>query len=208
MSEVKSLLEDKEALREVSPEEFEKMKKEADQGGRKFEAIPSKLVFVKKPGGEGAPPKYKSRWVVCGNLEPVRDDELTFSSGADAAALRVTVWFSSCCHWSGSILDVHTAFLNAKMHQEDDKPILLVQPHGVFFKKKLMKPGTLFKPEKAIYGFRRSPRLWGPARADRPDKWHRPYSAKWWDWWWYQRVNACQRVSTRVRWWVWCLHHA
>ena len=164
MSEVKSLLEDKEALREVSSEEFEKMKKEVDKGGRKFEVIPSKMVFVKKPGGEGAPPKYKSRWVVCGNLEPVKDDELTFSSGADAAALRVMVWFSSCCQWSGSILDVRTAFLNAKIHQEDDEPILLVQPAGVFFKKKLMKPGTLFKPEKAIYGFRRSPRLWGLTR--------------------------------------------
>ena len=164
MSEVNSLLKEKEALKEVTPEELQRLEDEASKGGRQIEVIPSKMVFVKKPTSDGSGPKLKSRWVVCGNMELVKPDEATFSSGADASALRVMLWFCSRFQWTGSILDVRTAFLNAAMQQDDSEPLMLIQPPGIFYKKKLMKPGTLFKPEKAVYGFRRSPRLWGLTR--------------------------------------------
>ena len=164
MSEVNSVLKEKEALKEVTPEELQRLEDEASKGGRQIEVIPSKMVFVKKPTSDGSGPKLKSRWVVCGNMEPVKPDEATFSSGADASALRVMLWFCSRFQWTGSTLDVRTAFLNAAMQQDDNEPLMLIQPPGIFYKKKLMKPGTLFKPEKAVYGFRRSPRLWGLTR--------------------------------------------
>ena len=44
---------EKEAFREVKKDEVERMKKKAEEEGRKVELLPSKIVFTVKPGGGG-----------------------------------------------------------------------------------------------------------------------------------------------------------
>ena len=61
---------------------------------------------------------------------------------------------------------MRTAFLNAKMVQSEDEDLLLVKPLYLFTEKKFMGKDVLYKPEKAIYGFRRSPKLWGLTRDE------------------------------------------
>ena len=109
--EIRSLLEEKEALRQITKKEFEEMKEETQRGGRRIEVIPSKVVFTRKPGPKGGKPKV--RWVVCGNFEAKREEEDTFSSGADSTAMRVMIHLAAQRQWTGGVLDVKTAFLNA-----------------------------------------------------------------------------------------------
>ena len=163
-SEVESLLREKEAFSEIYPEELERLKKEAEEKGKGIEYIPSKLVFTRKPGPDGG--KKKVRWVVCGNLEPRREDEENFSSGADASALRILVWVAARNQWSAVTLDIKTAFLNAKMIQDEEEDLILVKPPFLFTEKRFLRKDVLYKPEKAIYGFRRSPKLWGQTRDE------------------------------------------
>ena len=94
-AEITSLLEEKEAMEEVSGERHEELLKDAEKRGIPVEFLPSKLVCTKKPGKRGG--RNKIRWVICGNYEPVKEGENTFSSGADASALRLLIVASSRC---------------------------------------------------------------------------------------------------------------
>ena len=160
--EVNSLINEKEALKPLTRDEVKKLKEEAERDGVLVELIPSKLVFTKKPGKRGG--KKKVRWVVCGNYESRSPDEENFSSGADAAAFRIMVWLAMKFQWQGSILDVKTAFLNADMVQKEGEQILLVLPPSFFVERGFLEKETYYLPLKAVYGFRRSPRLWGEHR--------------------------------------------
>ena len=163
-SEIESLLFEKEALEEITKEEFEKKKQMAGQLGKKVEVIPSKVVFTRKPGPRGGKPKV--RWVVCGNFEEKKDDEENFSSGADATAFRVLVWLSAQRQWEGMTVDVKTAFLNAEWNEEDQDTVVVVKPPSIFVEHEALKSGCFYVPRKAVYGFRRSPRLWGMCRDE------------------------------------------
>ena len=163
-SEVEALLNEKEDFNEVFPEELQKLKEDAEKKGKGIEYIPSKLVFTRKPRPDGG--KKKVRWVACGNLEPRREEEDNFSSGADASALRILVWVAARGQWCATTLDVRTAFLNAKMVQSEDEDLILVKRPYLFTEKKFLRKDVLHKPEKAIYGFRRSPKLWGLTRGE------------------------------------------
>lgn len=142
--EMTSLLQEKEALREVKKEELEKMYRKAYQEGRKVELIPSRLVCTVKPGERGG--KKKIRWVACGNYEERRDQEENYSGGADATAFRVMVAMAQGFGWEGSVVDVKTAFLNAKMVQEDDEPLILIKPPYILIEKKMLEKSSLFEP--------------------------------------------------------------
>ena len=163
-AEVDSLLQEKEAFREIYPEELQKMQKEAEKSGKSIEFIPSKMVFTRKPGPEGG--KKKMRWVVCGNLEPKKEQEDNFSSGADASALRIMCWCAALHQWCASILDVRTAFLNAKMVLSEDEDPILIKPPALLVEMKYLRRDVYYLPEKAIYGLRRSPKLWGLTRDE------------------------------------------
>lgn len=89
--EVESLAQEKEALRQLSPDQVKRMVREAEEKGRKVEYIPSKVIFTRKPGKSGG--KKKTRWVVCGNYEERKEGEDTFSSGADSTSFRVLYGF-------------------------------------------------------------------------------------------------------------------
>ena len=164
--EVNSLLKEKEALRQLSQEEYEKLIQDAKESGKQIQFIPSKVVFTKKPSPLTKTGKCKTRWVVCGNFEERREGEQNYSGGADAAALRIAIATAAHFQGEGSSTDVRTAFLNADMdYQEGDTTILIKAP-SVFVEKGYMKPHIYFIPLKAVYGFRRSPRLWGKCRDD------------------------------------------
>ena len=163
-AEVNSLLQEKEAMEEISGSRLKELLHEAEENGVAVEFLPSKLVFTKKPGKKGGRPKV--RWVICGNFEQKRDDESTYSSGADAAALRLLLVTSSRMQWTAGTIDVKTAFLNAVMDQQGQKTLLLVKPPQLFLEKGYMKLGTYYLPKRAVYGLRRSPKLWGECRDE------------------------------------------
>ena len=163
-AEVQSLLEEKEALKKITRKESEEIQKKAAQEGRTVDIIPSKLVFTIKAGPNGG--KRKTRWVICGNYESKKDSEQTFSSGADAAAFRLSIWAAARHQWAGAVIDIKTAFLNALMDQDDQEAVLIVRPPALFTEKGYMAPDDFFVPQRAVYGLRRSPRLWGTCRDE------------------------------------------
>ena len=156
-AEVQSLLEEKEALKKITRKELEEIQKKAAQEGRTVDIIPSKLVFTIKAGPNGG--KRKTRWVICGNYESKKDSEQTFSSGADAAAFRLSIWAAARHQWAGAVIDIKTTFLNALMDQDDQEAVLIVRPPALFTEKGYMAPDDFFVPQRAVYGLRRSPRL-------------------------------------------------
>jgi hypothetical protein len=148
----------------LTREELHQLQTEAERTGLTMESVPSKMVFTLKPGPEGGKPK--ARWVACGNFESRKDDEDNYSSGADATALRVLVWMAMKRQWLGCVIDVKTAFLNAKMIQKETEGLLLIKPPSILVDQGFMPRDALFLPLRAVYGFRRSPRLWGNHRDD------------------------------------------
>ena len=52
-----------------------------------------------------------------GNYEQVKEGENTFSSGADASALRLLIVAASRFQWEAGTIDIKTAFLNASMSE-------------------------------------------------------------------------------------------
>ena len=62
------------------------------------------------------------------------------------------------------VIDVKTAFLNAEMEQKGEEGILLIKPPTILVEKQFMPRDALFLPLRAVYGFRRSPKLWGDHR--------------------------------------------
>ena len=165
--EVHSLLQEKKAFREISSEELERMKLGLEEEGRKIEIIPSKLVWTKKPDlNHPTKGKNKVRWVICGNFEEKKESEQTYSGGADSTALRAVMVAAAERQWVGATVDVKTAFLNADMNQEDEEEVLVIKPPALFLEKQVVKKGSYFVPQKAVYGLRRSPRLWGRCRDE------------------------------------------
>ena len=161
-AEVHSLVEEKGALKILSQEEVEELKREAKEKGQKIECIPSKMVYTLKPGMDGG--RKKARLVACGNFEEKKQDESTYSSGADAAAFRIMIWISARESWQACTLDVKTAFLNADMSVQEDDGLILIKPPPIFQEKNYVPKGVMYQPLKAVYGFRRSPRLWSLLR--------------------------------------------
>ena len=161
-SEVQSLTKDKQALKELTAEEHEELKQQAEREGRRVEYIPSKLVHVVKAGEKGG--KKKTRWVVCGNFEEKKEGEENYSGGADATAFRILIWCCGKFQWRAQIIDVRTAFLNADLELTEEENLLLIRPPHIMIEKGYLAPNTVYLPVKAIYGFRRSPRLWGRHR--------------------------------------------
>ena len=163
-AEVGSLLNEKEALKPMEKDEVEKLIREAHQQGRRVQMIPSKVVLTKKPGKNGG--KRKLRWVVCGNYEEKSSKESTYAGGCDATAFRLAIHLSSTNQWEASTVDVRTAFLNAKMEIDDGEDLMLVKPPSFLVERGFMSRTTFYYPLKAVYGFRRSPRLWGLLRDE------------------------------------------
>ena len=134
---------------------------------RTIEVIPSKVVFhpktrVKRREAQGS----------LGGLWKLRDEEtrggITFRRVADATAFRVMCHYAVQHQWGGSIIDVKTAFLNAEW-KEGQETTIVVKPPGILVEMRSISKGSYFVPRRAVYGFRRSPKLWGSIGPDAGD---------------------------------------
>ena len=61
--------------------------------------------------------------------------------------------------WSS--VDITSAFLNAGIHEDDT---VLITPPPILVKMDIVKPNTVWRVKKAIYGLREAPRLWQQER--------------------------------------------
>ena len=161
-SEMKSLLEEKQALRMVESEE----KKEMERSGRDLEVVPSKLVITRKAGG-----RRKVRIVACGNFIPKKEEEDLFASGSDAVGVRVALKMAAQSGWEGTSIDIKTAFLNAPLPVkeipeggEEPETVVLLKPPPLLVKLGYVKEGTWWMALRAMYGLRQSPKVWGDHR--------------------------------------------
>eukprot|EP00438_Fugacium_kawagutii_P026560 Skav206294 [mRNA] locus=scaffold3268:30491:38245:+ [translate_table: standard] len=161
-NEVESLLQEKQAFKQMTKQEVEDLVKQAKKEGKKVEFLPSKVVWARKPGkNKGV---CKVRWVICGNFEEKSSFEDTYSSGADASTYRILLTFASNRQWKGVVLDIKTAFLNAEMKSTPGESIIIVIAPKIFVDQKVLPPDVMYLPLKAVYGLRRSPKLWGDSR--------------------------------------------
>ena len=163
-SEMRSLLDDKEALRLVTSGEKQAMEKSGDD----IEVVPSKLVITRKAGG-----RRKVRIVACGNFIPKKEEEDLFASGSDAVGVRIALKKASMEDWLGSSVDIKTAFLNAPLPGSDDAQEekknqkvtkVLIKPPPLLVKLKYIKEDAWWLALKAMYGLRQSPKVWGDHR--------------------------------------------
>ena len=168
-AEMSSLFEVKEALARVAESEAERLVEEG------AELIPAKLVCTVKPELYVPQGRKKMRIVVCGNFaecEEVDKNDL-FASGANAVALRIALALASQFAWHGSALDIKTAFLNVPIHvvrkdkvedKEKKERRILIKPPVLLISAGLVDRSEYWEARKAMYGYRRSPRLWSDYR--------------------------------------------
>ena len=148
----------------MTKEEAERLMKDQKAKGRTLEVIPSKLVFTRKPAPPPKNYKNKMRWVVCGNYEAKKEHEETYSGGADSTAFRLMMAISAQNQWCGGSVDIKTAFLNAYINYEQEDDLVLIKPPHFLVEKNYVEKDMTYLPLKAVYGFRRSPRLWSQQR--------------------------------------------
>ena len=157
-SEMKSLFEDKEALRILKPGEKEKIEEKCPI----LEIVPSKLVITRKAGG-----RRKIRIVACGNFIPKREEEDVFASGSDAVSVRTALKKGSIEGWCGASVDIRTAFLNAPLPEggeDSNDAVVLIRPPPILVRLQYVQSGEWWLAKRAMYGLRQSPRVWGDFR--------------------------------------------
>ena len=145
-------------------------------------AVPSKLVLRKKPtqdseieepkgvGASGLAEIIKRSWdprvrlVACGNYE--RDtkpgDPANYSAnpGPDLMRVLISLLARHRRKWSALVLDISCAFLNAPLETAQGKDPVLIQPPSILYRLGLISKGTIWRAARAIYGLRKSPKLW------------------------------------------------
>eukprot|EP00434_Breviolum_minutum_P003898 symbB.v1.2.003425.t1/scaffold183.1/size281544/9 len=157
-SEIKSLFEEKEALRILKPGEKEVLEEKCPS----LEIVPSKLVITRKAGG-----RRKVRIVACGNFIPKREEEDVFASGSDAVGVRTALKKGAIEDWCGTSVDIKTAFLNAPLPdggEDSTETVVLIRPPPLLVRLQYAQPGEWWLAKKAMYGLRQSPRVWGDFR--------------------------------------------
>ncbi|KAI1676923.1 Gag-pol polyprotein [Pyrenophora tritici-repentis] len=110
-------------------------------------ALPTKWVYKYKVKDDGQLERFKARLVVCGNRQETDFWRETYAAVARATTLKVLLALVATEDLECEQADVVTAFLNGKL--DKDEVVYVRLPDGR--KAKLIK---------ALYGLRRSPRLW------------------------------------------------
>ena len=130
--------------------------------------LPCQMVFMLKPLTQSqqigddvqAEYKHKSRLVICGNFASWGEHSTT-TTNLDAPLLRLMLGLSCSTETTWSSIDITGAFLNADIHDGDT---VLVTPPPILVKVDIVKPNTVWRVKKAIYGLREAPRLWHQER--------------------------------------------
>ena len=108
--------------------------------------------------------KRKARLVICGNYEKHVSEDL-YAGGCQTESLRVMVSHAAGRPiWDAAVTDIRNAFLLAPMATD--------AVYGLRFPKVFLNAlgpewDGLYRVDRALYGFRRSPRLWGLFRDAR-----------------------------------------
>ena len=130
------------------------------------------------------------RVVACGNMGPPRDEskheykESVFTSSLDITHLRSALAFSAKRGQEVATVDVRTAFLNADLLprsrqlaeklaesgescggqgdiRDSVQELVVLTPPRSLVQRGLVRPSTLWRVDKAMYGLDTSPRDWG-----------------------------------------------
>jgi len=110
-------------------------------------ALPTKWVYKYKFDETGKLIRLKARLVVCGNRQNSEFWRETYAAVARSTTLKVVLALVAALNLECDAADVVTAFLNGRL--DDDEHIWIRLPDG-----------RIVKVNKALYGLRRSPRLW------------------------------------------------
>ena len=120
--------------------------------------LPCQMVFVLKPLTQSQQQgndvheeyKHKSRLVICGNFATWGEHSTT-TTNLDAPLLRLMLSLACSRETTWSSVDITSAFLNADIHEEDT---VLITPPPILAKMDIVKPNTVWRVKKAIYGLR------------------------------------------------------
>ena len=107
--------------------------------------------------------RRKCRTVVAGNHQAKDPTEQTWTAQAEPSTILITTKLALMKGWSLSKHDVKGAFLEAPI---PDGQIIVVQPPAQWVRWDIVKPGTLWTLQKAVYGLRQSPKWWGDHRGE------------------------------------------
>jgi hypothetical protein len=116
---------------------------------RRHQVLPLKWVFDYKYDSDGYLLKYKARICVRGDLQRMTTDEKRAATLA-ARLARAVFGFVAAFGWNMRHVDAMNAFLNSLMDEE----VYTQMPEG------FRKTGRCWRLLRALYGLRRSPRLW------------------------------------------------
>ena len=168
-SEFNSIVTEKKAVRQVNREA---LRKEAAESGKKYEELPSKVVFTRKAGG-----KRKVRACICGNYEEQIATE-TYAGGCDAAQIRCMMRHGALMGWSAFSTDIRCAFLNAK--RKDESKVIAMTIPAIYVRLGLATAQDVWAVDGAMYGLTTSPRDWSDHRdlVVPTIKWRRQIKAK------------------------------
>ena len=135
---------------------FRVMKKHELPPGTRL--VPGKGVFTVKPDGKGY--RRKTRFVACGNYLPADEIGDLYAGGADATTLRAILAYAAGKPWVAGTTDIRQAFVLAPWKGEP----VAVMPPKIAIDMGLCKPDEVWFVDKALYGLRESPKLWGDFR--------------------------------------------
>ena len=108
--------------------------------------------------------KRKARLVICGNFEKHITEEL-YAGGCQTESLRVMISHAASRRtWDAAVTDIRNAFLLAPMSTD---AVYGLRFPKVFILALGQEWEGLYRVDRALYGFRRSPRLWGTYRDGR-----------------------------------------
>ena len=140
--------------------------KELEQSGKVMMA-PAKCVFTLKPPSiSGRRARRKCRIVICGNYVPAGSSDISlYASGASTDALRVALVLSSLNNWLGAVSDIASAFLLAPWPK--DLPRYAIRPPKVVRDSGEATDSEYWVIDRALYGLRESPAIWGSFRSKR-----------------------------------------
>ena len=139
--------------------------------------VPSKLVLARKPvlshsvserSASAAATAAHDAWtasvrlVACGNFQEDTSPHMLENSSSNPSQEVFRLLLSMLARhfgWTAMVLDISCAFLNALL---DEK--VFIRPPPVLARLGLLFPNTLWLALRAIYGLRKSPKLWEEER--------------------------------------------
>ena len=116
---------------------------------------PGKDVFTVKPDGKGC--RRKTRFVACGNYLPADEIRDLYAAGADATTLRVRSLRTPLGSHGWQAPPTSGKCLCSL----PGKVTVAVMPPNMAIDMGLCEPDEVCFVDKALYGLRESPKLWG-----------------------------------------------